>query len=716
MADELNVRLGANISEFERGLAKASKDFNKFSDKLKTQGAKFQDIGLKMSMSITAPLAIIGGLAIKTAADFETLNTALVTTFKGNEKAAKAAFAQIIEFASKTPFQVEQVADAFIKLKNYGLDPSERALTAYGDTAAAMGKSLNQMIEAVADASTGEMERLKEFGIKASKQGDQVSFTFRGVTKTVANESSAIQGYLMSLGETEFAGGMDAQSKTFSGKLSTLKDNVALMSNEFGKILIEMVNPFVEKIGKLAEKFKNLSPAVKEIIVKVALFAAAIGPVLIGLGFLMTTVIPGLVAGFALLTAPILAIGAGLIAIGVIIYKNWKPIKQTLVDIANYFIDLYNESTVFRIAVKAIILTFQNLWTTVKFVFKAIWSTIKAVGSSIMNQFKFIGAAIKAALTFDVSGMKKAMSDYSNNAGKTFDSLIGNLKSDFNDFSSDINQNVTDAINGVPKRVKIVLTDDNVDTSAMTGNDDDDNNGEGKDGTIKNSVQKMLKATLAEITPLTTAINAKLAATIPTISPLAAQFQSDLQIMKLKLEEFNNEAANLIEGAISSTFAELGRSIGEAMANGTNVFAAAGTAILTGIGNFLGDLGKMMIKYGVAAVAYSIASKALLNPLTALPSGIALIAAGTLLSIAGGAISGALKKGSGSGSSEGASSFSGSSAGSGSSSFSGGSASSSGGGGGGTFVFEIAGTKLVGVLKNTLDANRALGGSLGLIP
>jgi len=715
MADELNVRLGANISEFERGLAKASKDFNKFSDKLKTQGAKFQDIGLKMSMSITAPLAIIGGLAIKTAADFETLNTALVTTFKGNEKAAKAAFAQIIEFASKTPFQVEQVADAFIKLKNYGLDPSERALTAYGDTAAAMGKSLNQMIEAVADASTGEMERLKEFGIKASKQGDQVSFTFRGVTKTVANESSAIQGYLMSLGETEFAGGMDAQSKTFSGKLSTLKDNVALMSNEFGKILIEMVNPFVEKIGKLAEKFKNLSPAVKEIIVKVALFAAAIGPVLIGLGFLMTTVIPGLVAGFALLTAPILAIGAGLIAIGVIIYKNWKPIKQTLVDIANYFIDLYNESTVFRIAVKAIILTFQNLWTTVKFVFKAIWSTIKAVGSSIMNQFKFIGAAIKAALTFDVSGMKKAMSDYSNNAGKTFDSLIGNLKSDFNDFSSDINQNVTDAINGVPKRVKIVLKEDNVDTSAIE-NKTAGALMPGGGGAGNKSLVTGLQTTLAEITPLTTAINAKLAATIPTISPLAAQFQSDLQIMKLKLEEFNNEAANLIEGAISSTFAELGRSIGEAMANGTNVFAAAGTAILTGIGNFLGDLGKMMIKYGVAAVAYSIASKALLNPLTALPSGIALIAAGTLLSIAGGAISGALKKGSGSGSSEGASSFSGSSAGSGSSSFSGGSASSSGGGGGGTFVFEIAGTKLVGVLKNTLDANRALGGSLGLIP
>jgi uncharacterized membrane protein YqgA involved in biofilm formation len=49
---------------------------------------------------------------------------------------------------------VLQFINAFIKLKALGLQPSKEALTSYGNTATAMGKSLDQMIEAVADAST----------------------------------------------------------------------------------------------------------------------------------------------------------------------------------------------------------------------------------------------------------------------------------------------------------------------------------------------------------------------------------------------------------------------------------------------------------------------------------------------------------------------------------------------------------------------------------
>ena len=69
------------------------------------------------------PIGGLGVAALKTAADFETLQTSLNTAFQGNEQAAKSAFEQINKFAASTPFQVSEITDAFIKLKNLGLDP-----------------------------------------------------------------------------------------------------------------------------------------------------------------------------------------------------------------------------------------------------------------------------------------------------------------------------------------------------------------------------------------------------------------------------------------------------------------------------------------------------------------------------------------------------------------------------------------------------------------
>jgi len=52
-----------------------------------------------------------------------------------------------------TPYPTE-VTDAFVKLKAYGIDPQAGALLAAGNAASAMGKGLNQAVEAIADAQT----------------------------------------------------------------------------------------------------------------------------------------------------------------------------------------------------------------------------------------------------------------------------------------------------------------------------------------------------------------------------------------------------------------------------------------------------------------------------------------------------------------------------------------------------------------------------------
>ena len=69
-----------------------------------------------------------------------------------------------------------------------------------------MGKNLMQFVEAIADAATGEFERLKEFGIKARTQGEQVSFTFQGVTTTVGKNAAEIENYLRQIGMSSLPG------------------------------------------------------------------------------------------------------------------------------------------------------------------------------------------------------------------------------------------------------------------------------------------------------------------------------------------------------------------------------------------------------------------------------------------------------------------------------------------------------------------------------
>lgn len=155
---------------------------------------------------------------------FEILESALITA-TGSAEEANAVFKAIQVTASETPYSVEELTASFIKLKNLGLDPSKAALLSYGNTASAMGKSLDQFIEAVADAAMAEFERLKEFGIRAKNQGNTIAFTFRGVTTTVENEATAIEAYLQRIGRVDFAGAMERQAATFDGAISNLGDS-----------------------------------------------------------------------------------------------------------------------------------------------------------------------------------------------------------------------------------------------------------------------------------------------------------------------------------------------------------------------------------------------------------------------------------------------------------------------------------------------------------
>lgn len=202
---------------------------------------------------------------IQVSGEFQKFRAILVNTYEGNERAADAALASITAFGAKTPFSVAEITDSFIKLQGSGLVPTTKLLTQLGDVAASKGKTLNDITEAVTDAQVFEFERLKEFGIKASQQGDKISFIFKGQKTVVDKTAESVINYVRSIGDAVgVAGSMEAISGTLEGQLSNLGDTTDQLFLSIGKLsggavngaiaalsgLVQGVTGFINKLGE----------------------------------------------------------------------------------------------------------------------------------------------------------------------------------------------------------------------------------------------------------------------------------------------------------------------------------------------------------------------------------------------------------------------------------------------------------------------------------
>jgi hypothetical protein len=223
LAGSLEIEMFANVARLQKDMAEARALVGSTMGNI----SHVSNLAMESLGGIAAAFAAkeLASKLISVQREFDVLNSSLITV-TGSSYKADQAFGWIQKFAATTPYQLNDVTGAFVKMKALGLDSSEKALASYGNTASAMGKNLNQMIEAVADASTGEFERLKEFGIKAKQQGDEVSLTFQGVTTNIGNNASEITKYLRDIGDVNFAGAMETRASTLDGALSNLKDNL----------------------------------------------------------------------------------------------------------------------------------------------------------------------------------------------------------------------------------------------------------------------------------------------------------------------------------------------------------------------------------------------------------------------------------------------------------------------------------------------------------
>lgn len=178
--------------------------------------------------------AVVGDF-IRTAGDFERLRIQL-KSLMGTAEQGEQAFAWLQDFAERTPFQLQDLTQSFIRLKAFGMDPMNGTMAAIADQAALLGGSqetLNGIVLALGQAwakqklQGEEILQLVERGVPVWELLAEVT----GRTTAEVQDLSAkgalgrdvIAGLIEAMGRRSSGAAAD-QMSTFSGMVSNAQD------------------------------------------------------------------------------------------------------------------------------------------------------------------------------------------------------------------------------------------------------------------------------------------------------------------------------------------------------------------------------------------------------------------------------------------------------------------------------------------------------------
>jgi phage-related protein len=195
---------------------------------------------------------------IGAAAEMETLETKFQVLL-GDVDSAKARMQELSKFASSTPFQLTEIANASRVLQTLGgttLATGE-SLRLVGDAAAISGESFENLAVHVGRAYSGlqanrpigeSLARLQELGLVSGETRNQIE----DLTKAAKGEDAwkVLQKELQ-----KSSGGMETLSKTFGGLASTLKDQFseALRQISNSGFFDDIKDGLAAVVGKMAE-------------------------------------------------------------------------------------------------------------------------------------------------------------------------------------------------------------------------------------------------------------------------------------------------------------------------------------------------------------------------------------------------------------------------------------------------------------------------------
>lgn len=569
--------------------------------------------------------------------------TAAVREGKLEASQLAGAMGGVIPIASNMGVRFDEVAAAMAAMSRTGTGAAEGA-TQLNAILASLKKptaQAEQALESMGMTTDSVQKSLREQGLLATLEMLQNSMTKTGLdTTAIFPNIRALKGVLdltgagvesnrqifealnNTMGATDEAFQKTSQSASFkvTKGLNAMKSSLITV----GQVILTSIAPAVEKLGnfftRLSETFSNLSPTTQKIIIAFTGIVAAAGPILAILGTLISMA-PAIGTAFTIMTGPIGIAVAAIAAIGIAIATYWTPIKKILVDVANYFIELYNKSTFIQVSVDLIIKTFRSFLNVGKFVFKTLGTIIKLFAKNFKTIFGAIGDLIMGIFTFDKEKIKSGFKNLTTGLKNNFTQAFDKIKTDATNLGTNVVDNFNESIKN--KQIEKIKIPTEVVTSSPTSGG---GGGDTRPTATTSGAQMVGVQDVAG--PITAAILADTAG-IPDAMDKQQEVLNEKRAEAMaNAMDFNAGLNQIVTGGLNDLAVGIGQALGQALSEGGNLTQQLSKIVLTTVGNMAMQLGKLAISIGIGVEAIKKALQSL-NPAVAIAAGIALVALGS---------------------------------------------------------------------------------------
>jgi hypothetical protein len=329
-----------------------AKQFTAMMDTVDTRADKTADkmsaAGGRLTRGLTLPILGAGAAAITMAADQEEAEAKITSTFESMGaaswttvealKATASEFQNVSTFGDEAILGLQDVLLTFGDIQNVvgdGNDIFDQATQAGLNLSAALGGDLQgsaiMIGKALNEPLTG-MAALTRVGVVFTEQQQDM---IKGMVES--GDSLGAQKVLLEALESQFGGTAQAVADTSQGQLKQSMNALGDSAEAFGAILLPVVVMLADGLKKLSAVFSGMSPEAKKVVVVVLGLAATIGPLLI-VGAKMVKMWGAIKVAFGVLSKamsfnPWVLLAIAVVAIAVLIYKNWDTIVAFLLRV-----------------------------------------------------------------------------------------------------------------------------------------------------------------------------------------------------------------------------------------------------------------------------------------------------------------------------------------------------------------------------------------------